>query len=52
MLDEVTMAREGLLDALEALQRHLDALVVIGAQADAARQKCLAAAGMAVKKVG
>ena len=33
MLDEVTMAREGLLDALEALQRHLDALVVIGAQA-------------------
>ncbi|MEJ7831489.1 MAG: hypothetical protein WKF79_01110 [Nocardioides sp.] len=33
MTDEVTMARGGLLDALEALQRHLDALVIIGAQA-------------------
>lgn len=33
MTDEVTMARAGLLDALEALQRHLDALVIIGAQA-------------------
>ena len=33
MTDEVTMAREGLLDALEALQSHLGALVVIGAQA-------------------
>lgn len=33
MTDEVTMARGGLLDALGALQRHLDALVIIGAQA-------------------
>lgn len=33
MTDEVALARAGLLDALEALQRHLDALVVIGAQA-------------------
>jgi hypothetical protein len=31
--DEVTMARIGLLDALEALESHLDALVIIGAQA-------------------
>jgi hypothetical protein len=27
------MARAGLLDALEALQAHLDALVIVGAQA-------------------
>lgn len=33
MSDEVTMARLGLLDALEALETHLDALVIIGAQA-------------------
>ena len=33
MTDEVTMARLGLLDALEALEPHLDALVIIGAQA-------------------
>lgn len=33
MTDEVTLARMGLLDALEALELHLDALVVIGAQA-------------------
>lgn len=33
MPDEVTMARAGLLDALEALQAHLDALVIVGAQA-------------------
>lgn len=33
MADEVTMARIGLLDALEALEAHLDALVIIGAQA-------------------
>lgn len=33
MADEVTMARLGLLDALEALEAHLDALVIIGAQA-------------------
>lgn len=33
MTDEVAMARLGLLDALEALQAHLDALVIIGAQA-------------------
>lgn len=33
MPDEVTMARLGLLDALEALESHLDALVIIGAQA-------------------
>ena len=33
MTDEVTMARTGLLDALEALELHLDALVIIGAQA-------------------
>lgn len=31
--DEVTMARLGLLDALEALEAHLDALVITGAQA-------------------
>ena len=31
--DEVTMARLGLLDALKALKPHLDALVIIGAQA-------------------
>lgn len=33
MTNEVAMARTGLLDALEALQPHLDALVIIGAQA-------------------
>ncbi|MGC5165184.1 hypothetical protein [Luteimicrobium sp. DT211] len=33
MPDELTLARLGLLDALEALQLHLDALVIIGAQA-------------------
>lgn len=33
MADEVTMARAGLLDALEALEAHLDALVIVGAQA-------------------
>lgn len=33
MPDEMTMARLGLLDALEALESHLDALVIIGAQA-------------------
>lgn len=33
MTDEVTMARTGLLDALEALESHLDALVIVGAQA-------------------
>ncbi|WP_210418119.1 hypothetical protein [Ruania zhangjianzhongii] len=33
MIDEVTMARMGLLDALEALESHLDALIIIGAQA-------------------
>lgn len=33
MTDEMTMARTGLLDALEALAPHLDALVVVGAQA-------------------
>lgn len=33
MTDEVTMARAGLLDALEALQAHLNALVIVGAQA-------------------
>ncbi|MGJ6979882.1 GSU2403 family nucleotidyltransferase fold protein [Aestuariimicrobium soli] len=33
MTDAVTLARMGLLDALEALERHLGALVVIGAQA-------------------
>lgn len=33
MPDEVTMARLGLLDALAALESHLDALVIIGAQA-------------------
>lgn len=31
--DAVTMAREGLLDALDALRAHLDALVIVGAQA-------------------
>jgi hypothetical protein len=31
--DELTMARTGLLDALEALKSHLDALVIVGAQA-------------------
>jgi hypothetical protein len=31
--DELSMARTGLLDALEALQSHLDALVIVGAQA-------------------
>ena len=33
MSDEVSMARSGLLDALEALESHLDALVIVGAQA-------------------
>lgn len=33
MPDEVTMARLGLLDALDALEAHLDALIIIGAQA-------------------
>lgn len=33
MADEVTMARTALLDALAALESHLDALVIIGAQA-------------------
>ncbi len=33
MTDELTMARTGLLDALGALESHLDALVIIGAQA-------------------
>jgi hypothetical protein len=31
--DEVSMARTGLLDALDALESHLDALVIVGAQA-------------------
>lgn len=33
MTDEVSMARTGLLDALEALESHVDALVIVGAQA-------------------
>lgn len=33
MTDALTMARTGLLDALEALELHLDALVIVGAQA-------------------
>ena len=33
MTDGVTMARSGLLDALEALESHLGALVLVGAQA-------------------
>lgn len=33
MTDEVAIARHGLLDELEALESHLDALVIIGAQA-------------------
>lgn len=33
MTDEVTMARTGLLDAMEALESHIDALVIVGAQA-------------------
>ena len=33
MSDEVMMARTGLLDALEALESHIDALVIVGAQA-------------------
>lgn len=33
MTDEVTVARTGLLDALEALESHLGALVIVGAQA-------------------
>lgn len=33
MTDEVAMARAGLLDALAALEPHLDALVIVGAQA-------------------
>lgn len=33
MADQLTAARTGLLDALEAMAAHLDALVIIGAQA-------------------
>lgn len=33
MADAVVMARMGLLDALEALKSHVDALVIVGAQA-------------------
>lgn len=33
MTDEVSSARTGLLDALQALDAHLDALVIVGAQA-------------------
>jgi len=33
MTNAVTLARRGLLDALEALQDHLDAIVLVGAQA-------------------
>ncbi|MDR1264641.1 MAG: hypothetical protein LBK42_03510 [Propionibacteriaceae bacterium] len=33
MTDAVTMARTGLLDALDALKPHLNALVLVGAQA-------------------
>lgn len=33
MADEMVRARSGLLDALEALEAHLEALVVVGAQA-------------------
>lgn len=33
MTDEVTEARTGLLDAMEALESHIDALVIVGAQA-------------------
>ncbi len=33
MTDEVTLARRALLDALEALHDHLDAVVLVGAQA-------------------
>lgn len=33
MTDAVRLARTGLLDALEALEPHLDALVIVGAQA-------------------
>lgn len=33
LTDEVTLARTGLLDALEALQPHLESLVIVGAQA-------------------
>lgn len=33
MADEVTMAREALLDAIEALVAQLDAIIVVGAQA-------------------
>ena len=33
MTDEVILARTGLLDALEALHSHLEALVIVGAQA-------------------
>lgn len=33
MTDELTLARAGLLDALEALDAHLEALVIVGAQA-------------------
>lgn len=33
MTDAVSLARRGLLDALEALQEHLDAIILVGAQA-------------------
>lgn len=33
MIDAVSLARRGLLDALEALQDHLDAIILVGAQA-------------------
>lgn len=33
MTDVVSLARRGLLDALEALQDHLDAIILVGAQA-------------------
>lgn len=33
MTDEVALARAGLLDALDALRAHLDAVVIVGAQA-------------------
>ena len=32
-MDETALARTGLLDALGALDAHLDALVIVGAQA-------------------
>ena len=33
MTDEFALARAGLLDALDALRAHLDAVVIVGAQA-------------------